>query len=132
MVSREEIKACYEQGSEAVITLVESLVATFQEQVEELRAQVKEWQERLALNSHNSSKPPSSNPPAQRTKSLGKPSGKRSGAQPGHPGTTLHARATPDRIEGHAAVTCPECGHRLREVKGQPSGDCRQVFEVPP
>ncbi|MBM4259369.1 MAG: IS66 family transposase [Deltaproteobacteria bacterium] len=131
MVRREEIKACYEQGPEAVITLVEDLVATFQAQVEQLRVQVKELQERLALNSHNSSKPPSSNPPAQRTKSLRTASGKKPGAQPGHRGTTLQASATPDHIVEHGATTCPDCGHSVREVKGQPSGDRRQVFDVP-
>ena len=129
---REEIKACYERGPEAVITLVEGLVATFQEQVEQLRGQVKELQERLALDSHNSSKPPSSNPPAQRTKSLRTASGKKSGAQPGHRGTTLQASSTPEQVVEHVATTCPDCGHSLREVKGRPSGDRRQVFDVPP
>ena len=67
MLSREEIKVIYEQGLDAVIALVEELVATFQQQVEQLRAQVKELQDRLALTSRNGSKPPSSKPPAQRT-----------------------------------------------------------------
>ena len=75
MLSREEIKVIYEQGPDAVIALVEELVATFQQQVEQLRAQVKELQDRLALTSRNRSKPPSSNPPAQRTKSLRAPKG---------------------------------------------------------
>lgn len=131
-MSRDEIKACYEQGPEAVITLVEGLVAAFHEQVEQLRGQVKELPERLALNSHNGSKPPSSNPPAQRTKSLRTASGKKSGAQLGHRGTTLQASPTPDQIVEPAAAICPECGHSLREVKGRPSGDRRQVFDVPP
>jgi transposase len=132
MVSREEIKACYEQGAEAVISLVEGLVATFHEQCEQLRGQVKELQERLALDSHNSSKPPSSNPPAQRTKSLRTASGKKSGAQPGHRGTTLQASPTPDRIVVHAAATCSDCGQSLGEVRGHPSEDRRQVFDVSP
>lgn len=122
MGSRDEIKACYEQGPEAVMTLVEGLVATFHEQVEQLRGQVKELQERLGLNSHNSSKPPSSNPPAQRTKSLCTASGKKSGAQLGQRGTTLQASPTPDQIVEHVAAICPECGRSLREVTGRPSG----------
>lgn len=131
MVRREEIKTCYEQGPEAVITLVEGLVTTFQEQIEQLRAHVKELQAQLALDSHNSSKPPSSNPPAQRTKSLRTPSGKKSGAQPGHRGTTLKARATPDHIVPHSAVACQSCGQDLRREVGVPDGERRQVFDVP-
>jgi transposase len=132
MLSREEIKVIYEQGPDAVIALVEELGATFQQQVEQLRAQVKELQDRLALTARNSSKPPSSNPPAQRTKSLRAPSGKKPGAQQGHPGTTLKASPTPDRIVVHDAATCHDCGQSLREVRGQQTGDRRQVFDLPP
>jgi transposase len=132
MLSREEIKVIYEQGPDAVIALVEELVATFQQQVEQLRAQVKELQDRRALTSRNSSKPPSSNPPAQRTTSLRAPSGKKPGAQPGHPGTTLKASPTPDRIVVHAAATCHDCGQSLSAVAGQQTADRRQVCELPP
>lgn len=132
MLSREEIKAVYDQGPDAVIALVEGLVATFQQQIDELRAEVKELQDRLALNSGNSSKPPSSNPPAQRTKSLRTPSGKKSGAQEGHPGTTLKASPTPDRILIHDPATCQGCGQSLKDVAGQQSDDRRQVFDLPP
>lgn len=132
MLRREEINAIYDQGPEAVIALVEELAATFQQQVEQLRAQVKELQDRLALNSRNSSKPPSSNPPAQRTKSLRAPSGKKPGAQPGHLGTTLKASPTPDRVVVHEAATCHDCGQSLREVVGWETADRRQVFDLPP
>lgn len=132
MLSREEIKAIYEQGPDAVIALVEELGTTFQQQVEQLRAQVKELQDRLALTSRNSSKPPASNPPAQRTKSLRAPSGKEPGAQPGHPGTTLKASPTPDRVVVHEAATCHDCGQSLSEVVGWETAERRQVFDLPP
>jgi transposase len=132
MLSREEIEAIYEQGPEAVIALVEELGTTFQQQVEQLRAQVKELQTRLALNSRNSSKPPSSNPPAQRTKSLRTPSGKKPGAQQGHPGTTLKASPTPARVVVHEAATCHACGQSLSGVVGWETADRRQVFDLPP
>jgi transposase len=131
-MSREEIKAAYDQGPDARIALVEGLVATFQQQIEELRAQVKELQDRLALNSSNSSKPSSSNPPAQRTKSLRTPSGKKPGAQPGHPGNTLQASPTPDHVVVHDAATCHGCGQSLSQVAGQQTADRRQVFDLPP
>lgn len=132
MLSREEIKATYDQGPDAVIALVEGIVATFQLQVEELCAQVKELQDRLALNSRNSSKPPSSNTPAQRTKSSRTRSGKKPGAQQGHPGTTLKACPTPDRILAHGADACQDCGQSLSDVAGQETEDRRQVFDLPP
>jgi cell division septum initiation protein DivIVA len=85
-LSREEIRVVYEQGPDTVIALVEGLSTTFQQQIEQLNARVKELEDRLALNSSNSSKPTSSNTPAQRTKSSRAPSGKKPGAQQGHPG----------------------------------------------
>jgi transposase len=132
MLSREEIKAVYDKGPDAVIALVEGIVATFQQQIEELRAQVKELQDRLALNSSNSSKPPSSNPPAQRTKSLRTPSGKKPGAQQGHPGKTLKASPTPDHTVVHDPAACHGCGQSLKDVAGQQTDDRRQVFDLPP
>ncbi len=132
MLSREEIKTTYDQGPDAVLALVEGLVATFQQQVEELRAQVKELQDRLALNSRNSSKPPSSNTPAQRPKSSRTRSGKKPGAQQGHPGTTLKASPTPDHIVVHSASACHDCGQSLSDAAGQETDDRRQVFDLPP
>lgn len=52
---------------------------------------------RITLNSHNSSKPPSSDP--DRLKPPHKKSNKSSGAQKGHAGTTLKKIADPDEIE---------------------------------
>jgi transposase len=135
MLSREEIRAIYAQGPEAVIALVERLVATIQpqqEQIEQLNARVKELEDRLALNSRNSSKPPSSNPPAQRTQSSRTPSGKKPGAQPGHLGTTLKASPAPDRVVYHSAAVCQSCGQNLSCVAGEADRDRRQVFDLPP
>lgn len=135
MLSREEIRVIYEQGPEAVIALVERLLATIeqqQEQIAEVNARGKEVADRLALNSYNSSKPPSSNAPAQRTKSSRTPSGKKPGAQPGHPGTTLKASPAPDHVVHHSASACQSCGQNLSRVVGEEDRDRRQVFDVPP
>lgn len=110
MLNSEEIKSVYEQGPDAVVALVESLVSGFQQQIEQLRSEIKELKDRLALNSDNSSKPPSSNPPAHRTKSSRTPSGKKTGAQEGHEGKTLQATPTPDQIVEHSAPACNNCG----------------------
>jgi len=75
-VKREEFRAIYDQGPDAVFVLIEVLFA----QVNILTAKVKELESRINTNSKNSGKPPSSDGLA-RTKSLRKKSGKKSGAQ---------------------------------------------------
>lgn len=132
MVKREEIIAVYEQGSEAVVTLVEGLIVSFQQQIEQLQAQVKQLQDQLALNSRNSGKPPTSDGLKRQTKSLRTPSGKKSGAQPGHPGKALQAVETPDVIERHQASVCRHCAHHLSDVSGTDLPERRQVFDLPP
>lgn len=88
---------------------------------------------RLAQNSDNSSKPPSSDgytKPAP--KSLRKKSGLSSGGQSGHPGSTLPSVGKPDFIIVHRLKRCPcGCGGALRR---QPvlRHDKRQVFDLPP
>lgn len=69
-MSVEEIRATYDLGPEAVIALVQRLlaiiaqqqqqIAALEAQVEALQARVKELEDRLATDSQNSSKPPSS------------------------------------------------------------------------
>jgi Transposase and inactivated derivatives len=135
MLTREEIKAVYDQGPEAVIALVEQLyllIAQQQEQIEQLRARVKELEDRLATNSRNSSKLPSSDGLAKQTRSLRQPSSRKSGGQPGHQGTTLKQVAEPDQILTHTPGQCAACGAWLGEVAGRLAEERRQVFELPP
>lgn len=132
MLSREEIIATYEQGPDATVALVEGLITAFQQQIEQLNARIKELEDRLALNSRNSSKPPSSNAPAQRPKSWRTPSGKKPGAQRGHPGKTLKMSPTPDRVIHHGASACHNCGESLPHTAGEETPDQRQVFDLPP
>jgi len=88
---------------------------------------------RVALNSQNSSKPPSSDgytKPAP--KSLRKKSGLRPGGQHGHPGNTLLPADKPDSTILHRLKRCPcGCGAGLRR---QPvlRIEKRQVFDLPP
>lgn len=133
MMNRDEIKAVYELGPDAVIELVERLFAVIQEQqhqIASLTERVKELEDRLATDSHNSSKPPSSDRPKQ-TRSLRQPSGKKPGAQPGHKGHRLQPVATPDHVVLHPVEQCQHCQHGLGHVPA--SGyEARQVFELPP
>jgi transposase len=90
-------------------------------------------QESAALNSRNSSKPPSTDGYAKpKPKSLRGKSGKKTGGQPGHPGTTLKPAEIPDKTEVHPLSSCPcGCGS---DLSGQPilAYESRQVFDLPP
>ncbi len=98
------------------IVELEALVARQQLQNEqllavnaELRARVQELEARLAKDSHNSSKPPSSDGLRRQTKSLRRRSGKTTGGQLGHRGETLHLVATPDAVVEHRPAVCAQC-----------------------
>lgn len=100
-LSTEEIRAIYRQGEDAVVALIQRLIKLNNEF--EDRIQVLEDQ--IAKNSRNSGKPPSSDGYSKPSpKSLRKRHGRKSGGQPGHPGNTLKAVESPDRIEVHQAA----------------------------
>jgi transposase len=135
MMTHEEIHAVYKQGPEAVIAVVEPLfllIAQQQEQITQLQAQVRALEDRLATNSRNSSKPPSSDGFVKQTRSLRQPSQRKSGGQPGHPGATLQQVAEPDQRVQHAPTQCAACGTALSEVAGRLGEERRQVFALPP
>src|SRR5215470_11991592 len=82
------------------------------EQVQLLAGQVRDLEARLAKDSHNSGKPPSSDGlrrPVRKPKSLRTPSGKKAGGQLGHRGETLRLVAVPDAVEEHRPAVCAGC-----------------------
>ena len=99
-LSREEIRAVYVQGEEAVIALVEGLL----ERIEHLEARVKELENQISKNSRNSSKPPSGDGFGKRTRSLRGKSERPSGGQAGHLGTTLEWSDEVDWVERHPCI----------------------------
>src|SRR3990170_227833 len=87
--------------------LIRSLVA----RVAELTAKVADLEGRLALNSRNSSKPPSSEGYGKpKPKSLRRPGKNPPGGQKGHEGHTLKKAEAPDHIVLHAPRAICECG----------------------
>jgi transposase len=118
-----------------LVDLVASQAAIIREQaaeIERLKARVADLEARLAANSRNSSKPPSSDGLAKPVpKSLRRKSGRKPGGQGGHPGRTLCQVADPDEVVRHEPSRCGGCGRGLGRapVAGVTR---RQVFDIPP
>ena len=119
-----------------MVDLVENLSAQLddqQEMIASLTARLNELEGRLAKNSRNSSKPPSSdgiNKP--KPKSLRGKSGKKPGGQKGHPGTTLSLAENPEHVVVHRPEVCQGCGGSLSEGTSEVSGyEPRQVVDLP-
>ena len=98
--------------------------------IEALEAENKQLRDQLALNSQNSSKPPSSDP-SRKNKSLRKSRGRSRGGQPGHKGHHLPFSESPDHVEPHFVSTCEACGEDLSQVMVE-ARHKRQVFDLPP
>ena len=99
--------------------------------IAQLVERVKLLEERVNLDSNNSSKPPSSNGPGKLNRAQRRAGGRKRGAQPGHKG---HSRAVLDEGQVDRLVDCKpaavcECGGPV-ELACQPQR--HQVFEVPP
>lgn len=105
--------------------------------IEELEARlmgallrIEELERRQRKDSHNSSKPPSSDglgrkPPTQRKKS-----GKSSGGQQGHQGHSLLQVQTPDSVITHRPKRCEQCERDLQEEMGRVA-ERRQIHDLP-
>ena len=77
---------------------------------------------RLPKNSSNSSRPPSTDvfkPKRSQHYSLRTKTGRKTGGQPGHPGSTLEfCTDPPDQTTHHAVQTCVACGRDLTDIAG--------------
>jgi len=102
---------------------VVALIRWLQQRVAELEAQ-------LGQNSTNSSRPPSSDPPALKRAPPAPPSGKRRGGQPGHPKVQRALLEHPDQVRQCKPTRCRRCHRPLAGDDPQPLR--HQVTEVPP
>src|SRR5450756_1634356 len=100
-----------------------------------LESRVAELEQRLNRNSRNSSLPPSADPPSVPPRPRQAASGRRAGAQPGHPGRgrRLASIESLDELIDHWPERCA-CGHRFSEAERRPVGRQarHQVAELPP
>ena len=110
---------------------VRDLVLVLCQRIGGLEQQVAQLQERLNQNSHNSSKPPSADPPNVPPRPKRVSSGRKAGGQPGHAG---HARPLKplDQVQDVVELrptTCGACGALLLGEDPQPQR--HQVTELP-
>jgi transposase len=126
--TEEEIRAIAREGEEEVVALVNELVQA----IAILAKRVQELEDKLSKNSHNSSKPPSSDglKKPKRTRSLRKPSGKKSGAQKGHAGHRLEMMEKPDRVKRYSVEQCSRCQASLKKTAVERI-EKRQKYELP-
>lgn len=103
----------------------EELLLTKEENIQ-LKARIIELSHKK--NSTNSSLPPSSDI-KRTTKSLRQNTGKKTGGQTGHEGTTLEFHSEPEVID-HIDQTCPACGTSYTDVPTLK--ERRQVLDIPP
>lgn len=125
-ITQEDALKIYDAGREATADFIMMLVA----EIRDLKDQVKKLQDQVNQNSHNSSKPPSSDglrkPPVNLRKSGGK-----KGAPKGHPGHTLHQSEHPDHIITlTTGETCEYCCSPLLDAAFI-GHEIRQVFDLP-
>lgn len=121
------------EGLEATVAAQRDTVAALQATVAALQERIRELEARLRQNSTNSSLPPSSDPPGV-VRSQKKPTGKKRGGQPGHPGH--HRERVPaervDEVVVHRPEACGHCGHSLAGEAEAKRAWMHQVIELPP
>jgi transposase len=137
---RDRVREAYAQGPDAVVDLILTVVgelaaqiATLSAAIAALTAENATLRARLGTDSHNSSRPPSSDGPGVKPHptSQRSPTGRKSGDQPGHVGHTLVLVDDPDVVVVHSPAHCLACGQSLAEVAAL-RHERRQVVDLSP
>lgn len=105
---------------------LKTLIFALQDEIEQLKRQQQ-------LDSHTSSKPPTSDGlkrKPRKPQSLRPKGNKKSGGQKGHEGSTLKQVAVPDKVILHEPTTCSHCNGDLQQTPVQTITK-RQVFDIP-
>lgn len=116
----------------ACVLMLSERTAALEKVIEKLLGEIAGLKGRLSKDSHNSSKPPSSDGLQRRTQSLRIQSGAKAGGQAGHPGSTLKKSVRIDRTIVHPLpANCDVCGQSLAGVVGTEEKETRQVIDLP-
>lgn len=123
--TRENLRELCQRDPEAIINLIESLMKT----ISVLNERVTQLEQQIRQDSHNSSKPPSSDGMKRIISSTREKSNRQSGGQRGHKGTTLAMKEKADKIIEHTVEKC-SCGCALQHVEVR-RRHSRQVIDIP-
>lgn len=126
-LTEDELRAIYRLGEDETVAFIWNMLRNYNTLAERMQ----KLEDQAAKNSGNSGKPPSSDGLSKKNKSLRHKSGKKSGGQQGHPGSTLKAVKKPDYVEKHTVTCCEHCHANLENVEAKKL-EKRQVFDVPP
>jgi hypothetical protein len=112
-----ELKTLYNSGPEITISLIKYIldrIRNIEAVVKKQEAKIQELKAIISKNIQNSSKPPSSDGLSRKPiiKNLRNKSKKKSGGQPGHPGTNLKLTDTPDVVHTMHVERCCACDRR--------------------
>lgn len=113
----------------AIILKQQELIIRLENIVARQEQRIRQLEEMLHKDSHNSHIPPSQSFHIS-VKNLREKTGKQPGGQKGHPGKTLPMVSQPDRTIAYQVTRCEQCG---KDLSGSPTEGCerRQVFDIP-
>ncbi|MGL4553690.1 MAG: IS66 family transposase [Gemmataceae bacterium] len=118
--------------AQAALLLV---VGQYEARIRPLEARAVELERRLGRNSSNSSAPPSADPPSAPSPVVKRPTGRKTGGQPGHNGHS-RPRLPEGRVDHVIPLVpdrCEDCGHALPAGASatDPEPTWHQVAELP-
>ena len=113
---------------------VRAVVRALLDQVQTLQTRVTDLDLSIKRHSGNSSRPPSSDPPSAPPRPTRTPTGRKRGAQPGHPGhhRDLLPLGQVDELVIHRPTACPHCQAALPHDLPAHEVQRQQVWDVPP
>lgn len=127
-MTKDEAIAIYNTGQQFVVEQLLNLTA----ENDALKRRLQLLENQHAKDSHNSSKPPSSDGfKKKKTTNLRNSTSRCVGGQKGHNGQTLKRAENPDHKIIHRVDGKCTCGFSLKDVESQ-TYEARQVFDIPP
>lgn len=130
-ITREQLRQLDKATLVDLLLVALTRINELEQQVTQQNERLQKLEDRLAKNSQNSGKPPSSDGLKKpKTRSLRRSSGRKTGGQKGHKGQTLKMVAESHYREVQTVSSCPHCAHDLNQapVIGH---EKRQLFDLP-
>ena len=90
---------------------MEQTISDLKQTISDLQETIKDLQRQLNMDSHNSSKPQSSDgyKKANKNRSLREKTGRKTGGQKGHKGVNMKLPHEPDEVKVHIPEKCKTC-----------------------